>query len=364
MKWSPQQDAALKAVSAWLKDRNGQPVFKLFGYAGTGKTSLATHLAESVKKVNFAAFTGKAALVMRSRGCHGANTIHSLIYRPDEDESHGDNAAFKLNPLSPIRNSNLVIIDECSMVGEELARDLMSFGVKILVLGDSGQLPPVSGETGYFNSGKPDIMLTEIHRQAADNPIIRMSIDIREGRGLQYGQYGDSKVIKRSDVDQREVMAADQIIVGMNKTRINFNTRVRELKGRKSDNPERDDKIVCLKNNKEKQLLNGQLWTVETADVKKTGRAHMLVTPEDGGDARKVTTHIDFFTGKDADMPYSAKKNFDQFTYGYALTCHKSQGSSWPNVYLFDESTSFRDNRKEWVYTAITRASERITVVK
>src|SRR5215208_510764 len=83
--FSLEQDAALSAVSAWLKAKPGDgntPVFRLFGYAGTGKTTLARHIAEHVDgKVLFAAFTGKAALVMRSKGCQGASTIHSLIYR-------------------------------------------------------------------------------------------------------------------------------------------------------------------------------------------------------------------------------------------------------------------------------------------
>ena len=81
--FTPHQDAALMAASAWLKTAHGRAsIFRLFGYAGTGKTTLAKHLAESIDgKVLFAAFTGKAACVMRSKGCHGATTIHSLIYR-------------------------------------------------------------------------------------------------------------------------------------------------------------------------------------------------------------------------------------------------------------------------------------------
>lgn len=364
MKWSPQQEHALDAVGKWLKNSRGQQVFKLFGYAGSGKTSLAVHLAKNVKKVHFAAFTGKAALVMRSRGCTGANTIHSLIYSPDEDESVGENLAFKINRNSTVRQSDLIVIDEVSMVGEDLARDLISFGVKILVLGDPAQLNPVGDEIGFFSRSQPDIMLTEIHRQAAENPIIRMSIDIREGRKLEYGQYGDSKVIRARDVSRDEVMAADQIIVGMNKTRIAYNARVRALKGLDAEKPVAGDKIVCLKNNRENKLLNGQLWSVVSASVKKGGRADLAISPEDGGDVCKVKTHADFFNGKENEMDYATKRAYDQFTYGYSLTCHKAQGSSWPNVYLFDESAAFRNERKNWLYTAVTRASERITVVK
>ena len=66
------------------------------------------------------------------------------------------------------------MIDECSMVDEELGRDLLSFGKPILVLGDPAQLPPVKGG-GFFTETAPDVMLTEIHRQAEGSAIIRAS---------------------------------------------------------------------------------------------------------------------------------------------------------------------------------------------
>ena len=144
--FSPHQDAALKAVFTWLKakpGRRGTPqVFRLFGYAGTGKTTLARHIAEGVDgKVLFAAFTGKAALVMRSKGCERASTIHSLIYKARE--SGEEVPSFDLWHDAPASKARLIVIDECSMVDAELGRDLLSFGVPILVLGVPAQLPPV-----------------------------------------------------------------------------------------------------------------------------------------------------------------------------------------------------------------------------
>ena len=188
MEFSPQQDDALVAASRWLKAGDRQ-VFRLFGYAGTGKTTLARHLAEDVDgDVLFAAFTGKAAQVLRSRGASKASTIHSLIYRPKgedvvEDEETGKKEVlptFSLNRQSPLSKADLIIIDECSMVDEELGRDLLSFGTPVLVLGDPGQLPPVSGG-GFFTEHEPDILLEEIHRQARDNPIIELARQVREG---------------------------------------------------------------------------------------------------------------------------------------------------------------------------------------
>ena len=170
MQITPQQDQALKAVSAWYKDPHGAPFFYLGGYAGTGKTTLAKHFAASINGVSFCAFTGKAALVMRQKGCVGASTIHSLIYTFDTEAPPGT-LRFIRNPLSPLLMANLVIVDECSMVNRQLGEDLLSFGKKVLVLGDPAQLPPVEG-AGFFTLGEPDFLLTEIHRQAAENPII------------------------------------------------------------------------------------------------------------------------------------------------------------------------------------------------
>ena len=186
------QDTALKAVADWLKAKPGKngtpPVFRLFGYAGTGKTTLARHVAEGVDgEVKFAAFTGKAALVMRNKGCDNASTIHSLIYRARE--SGEEQPSFELWDDAPASKAKLIIIDECSMVDADLGRDLMSFDCPLLVLGDPAQLPPIQGG-GFFTNNEPDAMLTEVHRQAQDDPIVRMSMAIREGRALDIGQFG------------------------------------------------------------------------------------------------------------------------------------------------------------------------------
>ncbi|WP_292896351.1 ATP-dependent DNA helicase [Nitratireductor sp.] len=375
MEFSPQQDAALNAVASWLKAGQSQ-VFRLFGYAGTGKTTLARYFAEHVDgDVQFAAFTGKAAQVLRSRGASNARTIHSLIYRPRgeeevEDELTGRTSispTFSLNRQSPIAKAAMVIIDECSMVDEALGRDLMSFGTPILVLGDPGQLPPISGG-GFFTEHEPDHLLTEIHRQARDNPIIQLALDVREGREISHGDYGAAKVISKAEVDQDLVLSADQVLVGTNRTRRRYNQRLRELKGFDADYPQAGDKLVCLRNDPAKGLLNGSLWKVMTSsrETVKPG-INLLVSPEEDDPDRgvaKIKLLKAAFEDPEAEIPWQTKKRFDDFDYGYALTVHKAQGSQWDEVVLFDESYAFRDTRQRWLYTAITRASERLTIVR
>lgn len=370
MSWSPQQERAIADVRAWLSDPDGKQVFRLFGYAGTGKTTLAKELAQSVKgSVLYATFTGKASLVLRKKGCEDASTIHSLIYKVDICEKTGA-ASFTLNLDSDLAEAALLIVDEVSMVPADLAHDLLSFGRKVLVLGDPAQLPPVKGE-GFFINAAPDVMLTEVHRQAQDNPIIRLSMIIREGDRLQRGQYGESLVIRREDVDQGQmreaVLGADQLLCGLNRTRTTFNRRIRDLKGLAGQPaawyPTVGDRLICLRNNRTKHLFNGGLWTVDEVQDK-FGRLDMVATSLDEERApAKIEVFEEFFNGTESRLDWRERRQSDEFTFGWAITCHKSQGSQWDNVIIFDESAAFREARSNWLYTAVTRAAERVTVV-
>jgi len=373
MQLSPEQETALAKVSTWLA-AGRKPLFRLFGYAGTGKTTLARYFAETIEgDVQFAAFTGKAAQVLRSKGATNARTIHSLIYRPRGEEEIADETTgktsiaptFSLNRQSPVAQSKLIIIDECSMVDENLGRDLMSFGTPILVLGDPGQLPPVSGG-GFFTNQEPDFQLEQIHRQAQDNAIIQLALAAREGRQIPLGDYGEVKVISKKAVTQEMVLNADQVLVGTNKTRRLYNRRLRELKGFSSDYPQAGDKLVCLRNDPTKGLLNGSLWKVMTSskETLKPG-INLLVTPEDEErGAAKIKLLKAQFEDTKSEISWQLKKRFDDFDFGYALTVHKAQGSQWDNVVLFDESYAFRDSLDKWLYTAITRAAKHLTIVR
>ena len=365
--FSVHQDAALKAADAWLKQKPGTgetpQLFRLFGYAGTGKTTLARHLAEHVSgEVKFAAFTGKAAQVMRNKGCHGATTIHSLIYKARESEEQTPN--FELWDNAPASRAKLIIIDECSMVDAELGRDLLSFGVPVLVLGDPAQLPPIKG-TGFFTEAQPDVMLSEVHRQAEDDPIIRMSVAVRSGEALQPGQYDRSEIVSRGDLDPDRVLNADQVLVGRNATRRAYNQRLRQRRGIEDTFPVAGDRLVCLRNNRRKGLFNGSLWIVDERAPPRRNVLKLRVMPDDEAGAKpvQVSVRAECFSGGIEDLDWSQRKRHDEFDYGYVLTVHKSQGSQWDDVVLFDESFAFPDSRARWLYTGITRAARRLCIV-
>lgn len=398
MTFSRIQEQAIWAVDQWLNAVESPQVFYLGGYAGTGKTTLAITLAQNVLgRVFFATYTGKAAHVMRSKGCPNASTIHQLIYHPrGKDPRHfielqkaleaapaEDSAlrseiekeiaeekkklrrpSFGLNEESDLRHGKLLIIDECSMVDERIGQDLLSFGVKVLVLGDPAQLPPVRGE-GFFTSRPPDLMLTEIHRQAAESPIIRMASGIREGRGLPPGDYGSGCLVGSHDELFSKTLARsmDQCITGRNATRKNYNTNYRKnILGIDDPLPVKGDRVVCLRNNHDVGILNGQLWAVEDTAPSEGASPLELILTADSMDPKSLRIHREPFLGQD--VPFWDKKSAEEFDYGYALTAHKAQGSQWPSVLVFDESRCFKENADRWLYTAVTRAAERVVVLR
>lgn len=362
--WSPQQNEALAKAGAWLRMRYS-PVFYLSGYAGTGKTTLAMHLASHADgEVAFAAFTGKAARVMRSKGCRGAKTIHSLIYNTETDEETGDVTVILKLP-DALSKYKLIVIDECSMVDEQIGKDLLSFGVPVLVLGDPAQLPPVRGG-GYFTERTPDSLITEIHRQAADSPIIRLATDIRQGNRFAQRHVEPGLIItSKRDLDPACVTGADMVIVGRNDTRMKYNTRMRQIAGHLDKLPVKGEPLICLRNDKIKNIFNGDIFTVAKTKGGKKSVKLWLDDPEGERDTVKVDVRKEFFDNdvEAGKIPYREMRGTQQFTYGYAITCHKSQGSQWSTVCVFDESATFREDRNRWLYTAVTRAAENLTLV-
>jgi len=435
---SAQQEAAVDKAIAWWDAINGglpgvSPVFRLFGYAGTGKTTIAQHIVSQLDGVDetnviYAAFTGKAAYVLRTKGCTDARTIHSLIYLPAEK------AREKLRELirqldatddpterellqkqikverqrletpswllrSPeetdLTTAQLLVVDEVSMVGEQMATDLLSFQVPIMVLGDPAQLPPVEGG-GYFIDATPDHLLTEIHRSALDSPVTRLATAVR---GSQPGDrwYGipgaDGDSGRRDWISMADLLAFDQVLVGTNNTRWQAIHLLRALRGQVGDMPVPGDRIICLANNPDQAVFNGQQFQVESAvvDPKRDDRLVLDVVDDDGRQ-RKLTTWRAGFTGLEGEKlaKREGRGGVVAATFGQAITVHKSQGSQWDRVLVVDEAGVFariaaktksqtrnaaglpdRGSSAQaghlagqrWLYTAVTRAAEQVVIV-
>ncbi len=433
---SDTQARAIAAIKEWFTQRTKeQQVCRLFGFAGSGKsTVLKFALAELGLKphtsghdgrscapgVVTATFTGKAALVLRRKGTP-ARTIHSLIYSVIEATEEEVEAAqkkieeaeiaarhlsgfnrtsaeaaieamrqsvagmkkpsFALNPESDAAHAELIVLDEVSMVGEEMARDLMSFGKPILVLGDPGQLPPIKGE-GAFTQQQPDIMLTEIHRQAAESAIIRLATMARQGESIGFGQY-DHFVwkMRKQDVTPDQCLRGGQVICGMNATRLQLNNALRRAAGFEGSYLPTGaaEKIICLKNQNDLGLINGMFVTLE--DIVDEGSLYFsaVVTDEEGNHIgpprsdgarsrqRIYKGHFDDHVSFDKfrhDRDWKVKRNLIEATFGWAITCHKAQGSQWENVIVWDDGLGRTEqDRARWLYTAITRAEQGLVIL-
>jgi len=371
IEWTEQQRYALGQIIDWYGRGEKQECY-LSGFAGTGKTTLAREIGRRVgHKVIYTSVTGRACAVMARKGCDPVDTIDALVYRrhrseycakncktfcedrcPHKRERFGSKAR---NPESPIATARIVILDECSMLGSAMAKDLLSFGRKLLFLGDIGQLPAVM-DSGYLRDREPDMHLSQIHRQAAGSPIVRLATRARKGMPLQLGDYGESAVVY--DIANDDLTSFAQIVVGTHRQRRYINRRVRRQLGYGGKYPEPGEKLVCLKNNRTLGLRNGELYWVVTAKPDGGGFVEMSVQDETGRVVDVAAPLAGFGgDGNGSDLPEQP------FDFGHALTCHKSQGSEFDSVLVFDEGDVFRGEAARWRYTAITRAARRVTVV-
>ena len=251
------------------------------------------------------------------------------------------------------------------MVDAELGRDLLSFGVPLLVLGDPAQLPPIQGG-GFFTNAEPDAMLTEVHRQAQDDPIVRLSMDVREGRAIELGKYGETEVVRRERPRSAiACMQADQVLVGRNNTRRAYNMRMREQQriDRSAAGRRRQARLPAQQ--PQEGPVQRRAVGVKARAQSKSRIVTMRLVPDEELAAKvvKVSVRPECFEGGIEEIDWEQRKPYDEFDYGYVLTVHKAQGSQWDDVVLFDESFAFQDSRARWLYTGITRAAKRLSIV-
>lgn len=387
-KFTNQQAAALSAIGAWLKayNKGGPQYITLGGYAGTGKTTLIATLRQVLTanmpttKVGFAAFTGKAALVLKRklvedkilRPGDSISTLHSLMYYSETGK--GDVLKWRKRDSLKV---DIIIVDEASMVSEDIWNDLLSFGKPVLAVGDHGQLPPIGNNFNLML--EPEIKLDKIWRQAADSPIIAISTMARSGQAIPIKAYGEGvEKLDRNDPTTGDAVQAileshdadTLVLCGYNSTRQKLNSHVRELKGFEGPDPQRNDTIVCLRNSRETGLSNGQigiitniasvpndndlLWWNITADF--DGVSFEGFAPrEQFGAAATIKT-----------LPKRSKKDVvGLFDFGYGLTVHKAQGSQAKRVLVFEERfpKMSQDEWQRWLYTAVTRAEQELYIV-
>jgi exodeoxyribonuclease-5 len=376
---TPAQERAIDAISSWYHAGPTRGVWREFylaGYAGSGKSTITEEAIHRLRDdgcnhVITGAYTGKAAYVLRNKGNANAKTIHSMIYSPVECPRTGD-VRFELDPDGDASTADMIVLDECSMINEDMARDIRSFGKPILVLGDPGQLPPVRG-AGAFTNRQPDVFLTEIHRQAAESPIIKLATMARNGEAIPIGEYGPGVRVVPYDPDAGQYVydPDTQVICGLNRVRHNLTQKMRARLGFSGHVPEPGEAIMCCKNNKELGIFNGQQGTLSgfRPDLRQIGKGFQIgqiSATLDGGvsvDREMCTQHLFAEHFAKQDKPPRFDKDVLEFDWGYVLTCHKAQGPQWPRVTIIDDSGSFRDDAQKWLYTAITRAEIEFTLI-
>lgn len=386
---SGDQAKALETLLKWVK-KPSTPSITLGGYAGTGKTTIAAALRAVLARnqqdlrVAFCAFTGKASQVLRNtleerEALHEddtCGTIHSLLYSPMMDK---EGAIIGWQRSKDVE-ADLIVVDEASMLNQRLWLDVLGAGKPVIAIGDHGQLPPIEGSFNLLE--KPDLTLERIHRQAEGHPIIQLAHEVRMTGRIPSGKFG--KGVRKyswaaddaSDINGaiEEIMDRDPddrlLLCGRNKTRIELNRSMRHKLGRESDEPEAGDRLVCLKNEyaQSQPIYNGMTGVVDTCEREGKHWYSMGIDfLEDGRRFDGLVSRYGFMSDKMKESVdgLTPKEMGSRFDFGYALTVHKAQGSQAKEVVLFEERFQKMDDEmwRRWLYTAVTRAREKLTVI-
>lgn len=351
-----EQNNAIDMIRKWYYDSIYQ-TFVLSGVAGTGKTTILKHIANAlnISNIAYCSFTGKAARVMTNKGTP-ATTIHSLIYTPREQKDKDGKKIVIFELAKTLGNIELIVVDEASTIGKAIQQDLESFDLPILYIGDHGQLPPISDTVSNLMLN-PNVKLESVHRQALDNPIIWCANQVRQGIYLPYGKYGNAVLKTTKDKISIETLSrANQILCGKNSTRTSLNEDMRKYYNFKSIYPQDGDKMICLQNEKNTGLVNGMTGICKFYNEK----THKMDFISDE-DEEYFDLKVDYSIFKKTKSEY--KRGVSKFDYGYAVTTHKFQGSEAENVIIFEEQFGDDDFHSKWLYTAITRASQKLIIV-
>ena len=384
---SPDQAVALREIGAWYRSQSS-PYLTLGGYAGSGKSTLVAYLRLKLRefdpeaRVAFCAYTGKATRVLMERLreqkvprlTDSVSTIHSLIYTSSDSLGSAPSWALKDN-----LERSLIIVDEASMVDEAIWRDLLSFKIPVLAVGDHGQLPPVGSKFNLMAS--PQLRLERIWRQAEDSPIIEVATLARTEGQVPVQRFGPG--VRKLDRAEAETGQTVQemleswrpellVLCGYNHTRVKLNQAIRAVTGAESPEPRAGDRVVCLRNNRTAKIFNGMLGTIRSlraadgdtdmawyeADIELDGEDYQysgLILRAQFGSNETI---------KDVPLAPGGVRG-DLWDFGYALTVHKAQGSQSPRVLVFEErfAKTSDEDWKRWLYTAVTRAEEELTIV-
>ena len=364
--------------------RDHEPWTCIAGYAGTGKSTLVKFIISALEldpeQVAYVAYTGKAAMVLKEKGCPNATTAHKLLYNsyPRKD------GTFFHMPKRPLdKKYSLIVVDEISMLPKELWELLLTHQVYVIALGDPGQLPPIGEDNGVL--ANPHVFLDEIMRQAQESEIIRLTMDIRAGKPLVPSKGQEVMIVEPCDVSDSMILWADQVIVGKNITRQNMNYRMRKLiLNTESESPVVGDRVICLRNDwntitgGNDVLVNGLIGTIQKTRVEehlpwidKRVVADFMPAGETDADHLFCDLTMDYKLFAEHEPTINAR-NFTkvpkflrphEFDYGYCITCHKAQGSEYDKVLVFEEYLK-GDEHQRWLYTAATRAAKKLVIVK
>lgn len=291
-----------------------------------------------------------------------------------ELEANARRVRFEFNPMSDWASADLIVLDEVSMVDAKLGADIESYRVPILVLGDPAQLPPVEGG-GYYTDAEPDWLLTEIQRAALDSPVTELATRVRTALTHTLNLTG-------SDMEPASLARAmehDQVLCWTNKRRWAMVKAIRARLERPAGVPVAGDRIMVLTNNKDMAVFNGEQFEVEGIHGEGTLGPILAVRTEDGAQ-RQLPVFREGFLGLEQEQ--AAKKSgagrtgqMALATFAQCITVHKAQGSEWSAVYVINqtpEMISWQSKKaghneavsqaRRWLYTAATRASERVTI--